>query len=152
MYGGIKVVPFEPWHLNWISFTPIAIGALSNCDINLEQQGKYLAQAGRAYTWMAKGRIISCAGMTPLWKGVADFWSYFGVDTFSGNRRVVLRAFRVYLEEFHTEYRLHRLQAVIKADFPEGIKFAKFYGFENEGLLKNYGPDREDFYRFAKCW
>ena len=151
-YGGIKVVPFEPWHLEWIRFTHIAMGAISNCDISLEQQGRHLALSGRSYTWLAKGSIIGCAGMTPLWRGVADFWSYFGVDTFSGNKRLTLRALRIYLEEFHTEYGLHRLQAVVKADFPEGVRFAEFFGFQNEGIMKNYGPGGEDFYRYSKFW
>jgi len=33
-----------------------------------------------------------------------------------------------------------------------GLRFAKFLGFTNEGLMKHYGPDGSDYYRMAKIY
>ena len=43
-----------------------------------------------------------------------------------------------------------RFQTSVKADCDVAIRFAKFLGLEEEGLMKNYGPDGADFYRFAR--
>jgi len=43
-----------------------------------------------------------------------------------------------------------RLQTSVKADCDVAIRFAKFLGLKEEGLMKNYGPDGSDFYRFAR--
>ena len=33
-----------------------------------------------------------------------------------------------------------------------GIRFAEFLGFEIEGLMRGYGPDKSDYYRMAKVY
>jgi hypothetical protein len=45
---------------------------------------------------------------------------------------------------------IKRLQTSVKADFWHGQKFAKWMGFETEGLMKNYGPDGSDYIRYAR--
>ena len=45
---------------------------------------------------------------------------------------------------------IRRLQTSVKADCLVAIKFAKFLGLKEEGLMKSYGPDGSDFYRFAR--
>jgi len=40
----------------------------------------------------------------------------------------------------------------VRADFGIGIRFAKWLGFTNEGLMKNYGFDDTDHYRFARIY
>ena len=43
-----------------------------------------------------------------------------------------------------------RIQAAVRADWPEAQRFAEFLGLENEGLMRKYGPDGSDYFRFAK--
>ncbi len=45
---------------------------------------------------------------------------------------------------------IKRLQTSVKADCEMAIRFAKWLGLNSEGLMKNYGPDGEDFIRFAR--
>ena len=42
------------------------------------------------------------------------------------------------------------IQASIRADFKEGVRFAKWFGMESEGLMKQYGPDGKDYIRLAR--
>ena len=45
---------------------------------------------------------------------------------------------------------IHRLQCVVKADWSEAQKFIEFLGWENEGFMKKYSKDGEDYFRYAK--
>ena len=49
-----------------------------------------------------------------------------------------------------TENELDRIQASVSADVPTAIRFAKWLGFENEGLMRQYGVDGGDYYRMAR--
>ena len=50
------------------------------------------------------------------------------------------------------EQELVRIQAAVRADWPEAQRFAEFLGLENEGLMRKYGPDGSDYFRFAKVF
>ena len=45
---------------------------------------------------------------------------------------------------------IKRLQTSVKADCDVAVRFAKWMGLKEEGLMKSYGPDGSDFIRFAK--
>ena len=45
---------------------------------------------------------------------------------------------------------LWRIQASVHTTDEQSIKFAEWMGFENEGLMKKFGPDGADYYRFAR--
>jgi len=40
----------------------------------------------------------------------------------------------------------------VRKDFDKGIRFAKWLGLENEGLMKHYGFDGSDQYRYARIF
>ena len=149
--GGIKIVKFEAWHLEWIDYTVMARSSIENYVPDREEHGKVLETLGTSYTGLRKGQVIACGGIIAGFKGVGDLWLYLGKETFA-QKRVALRVFKYFLEQIHSDYDLHRLQAVVKSDFVEGHRFAKFFGFESEGEMKQYSPDKENFYRYAKCW
>ena len=44
---------------------------------------------------------------------------------------------------------LKSLQAIVRSDFKDAHKLAKFLGFESEGLMRKYGPDGSDYERYA---
>ena len=45
---------------------------------------------------------------------------------------------------------LKRVQASVHAEDHQAVRFARWMGFENEGLMKKYGPDGSDYYRMAR--
>ena len=51
-----------------------------------------------------------------------------------------------------TKYNIKRVQTAVRKDFDKGIKFAKWLGLENEGLMKHYGFDGSDQYRYARIF
>jgi len=44
---------------------------------------------------------------------------------------------------------LHRVQASINELDPEAIRFAKWLGFKDEGMMPKYGPDGSNYYRMS---
>ena len=44
---------------------------------------------------------------------------------------------------------LWRVQANVRADWPLAIRFARFIGMEREGLMKKFGPEQADYFRYA---
>ena len=40
----------------------------------------------------------------------------------------------------------------IRKDFKQGLRFAEWLGLENEGLMKSYGFDGSDQYRYARIF
>jgi hypothetical protein len=46
--------------------------------------------------------------------------------------------------------KLRRVEITVKHDFEQGKKWAESLGFEQEGLLRKYGPNGEDYFMYAR--
>lgn len=145
----MKVVSFEGWHLEWIDFNSDAFQFTMQLPMALIDHGKVLASVGTSYSGLRGGKIVACAGVIPLWNGVADLWMYLGKDTFR-KKKQACEIIGYFMEKCIEEYDLHRLQATVKSDYREGRRFAKFFGFKEEGEMIGYGPDKQNFIRVAK--
>ena len=103
---------------------------------------------GRGLALMDGSEIVAVTGLAPLWDGVAEAW-------FLPTREVKnkkLRTIRLVRKEFDAaikRLKLRRVQAIVRSDFTDAHKLAKFLGFESEGLMHKYGPDGSDYERYA---
>jgi RimJ/RimL family protein N-acetyltransferase len=147
--GGIKIVKFEPWHLEWIDFNEDAKRAVEYLLKEHPNHGVLLSSSSNAFTAMYKGKVLGSAGLIPWWQGMCELWMYLGVDAFD-NRRGALKLVSWAMEHVIETMELNRIQATVKTDYVQGHRFAKFFGFVNEGEMKNYGPNKESFTRYAK--
>jgi RimJ/RimL family protein N-acetyltransferase len=114
-----------------------------------EQDAKAIERWSQSWTGIQDGQIVGCGGFTPLWDGVADIWMYLAPDAFK-RKKLALKLMKHILNDIMNKKKYHRIQAVVLKDFKQGIRFAEFFGFKNEGLMKQYSMDKEDFYRFAR--
>jgi len=64
----------------------------------------------------------------------------------------VARKIKKNFDNIATAYKFKRVQTAIRSDFGIGIRFAKWLGLTNEGLMRNYGFDGSDHYRFARIY
>jgi RimJ/RimL family protein N-acetyltransferase len=62
----------------------------------------------------------------------------------------VVKAIRARFDDIIEANNIHRVQAACRADWPEAVRFAEFLGFENEGLMRSYGVDGRDYFRYAR--
>ena len=99
--------------------------------INIEGNAKNLEQDHLAFTGIVNNKPIFAAGMKMIWGQVAEGWVIASSEMWN--------------------YPLAVAKA-IKKDFEQGQRFAEWLGLENEGLMKKFGFDGTDQYRYARIF
>ena len=130
--------------MNIVTFESNHVAALGG---NVERYAG-LAEKGIAYTAM-NGKPVFCGGAVTIWPGVAEVWFFAGPDLKS-HAVSGIKAARAMIADGWERLNLHRLQATVKASDEVAVNFAQHFGFEYEGLLKQYNPAKEDFIMFAR--
>ena len=125
--------------------------ALMDKDAEFDGETMNLEQPGLAFTCMINNEPIASAGMKLLWDGVAEGW-VLATSKVWNHPLVIARAIKKNFARLAMEHKIHRVQTAVRAEFGIGIKFAKWLGLENEGLMKRYGFDGSDHYRFARLF
>lgn len=106
----------------------------------------YSHTEGPAYTWIKDDKIIGSGGIQRLWDGVGEAWLIIGDralehPVLTGLKSI--RMFKAMVEGFH------RIQAHVLDGFEKGVQFATAVGFEHESLMRQYGPNKEDYHRYV---
>jgi len=102
-------------------------------------------------SWSAEvdGRIVASAGLVPLWKGVAEAWMISSDDV--GRHQIkVARQIRTMFDDVMWQRGIYRAQANIHHKFEKAIRLAEWLGFEREGLMRRFGVEGADYFRYAK--
>jgi RimJ/RimL family protein N-acetyltransferase len=110
-----------------------------------------LEQEHLAFTGLINDKVIAAAGMKRIWGNVAEGWFIAKNDVWN-YPITIAKAVKQNIDYLATSNNIKRLQTAVRADFGIGIRFAKWLGFTNEGLMKNYGFDDTDHYRFARIF
>ena len=101
------------------------------------------------FTARKDGKIVMMGGAHVMWQGVGEGWlimSKYGYDI----PKTVARYADEFFDVIMHEAQVQRVQASVHAEDSQAVKFARWLGFENEGLMKKYGPDGSDYYRMAR--
>lgn len=124
---------------------------LMDKDARFEGEARELEQPGLAYTCMINNEPITCAGMKIIWDGVAEGWVLASAKVWQ-HPLLIARAIKKNFARLAKEHNIKRVQTAVRADYATGLKFAKWLGLENEGLMKHYGFDGSDHYRYARIF
>ena len=102
-------------------------------------------------SWSAEvdGKIVASAGLIPLWAGVAEAWMIAGNEVDRHTIKVG-RQIRTMLDDVMWHRSIYRAQANIHCRFERAIRLAEWLGFENEGLMRRFGVEGADYFRYAK--
>ena len=114
-----------------------------NLDPCTTQWAELKETRGPAVTAVEENRIIGCSGIEICWPGFAEIWCIFVEDIEKYGLKVALRI-KPLVKKWIKENNLVRLQAPLRADFPEGIRMAEWVGFKYEATLQKYHPDGVD--------
>lgn len=137
-----KVVPFRAHHYEWLAASnPTADGGvfLPSAEVcaQLEQQN--------SWTGVVDGDPIVCAGTYRHWRGRHGAWAYLGKNT-APHMLWITRAVIANLAEVEG-----RIELTVRADFPQGQRWARALGFRVESpLLEKFGPQGEDHIGFVR--
>jgi RimJ/RimL family protein N-acetyltransferase len=110
-----------------------------------------LEQEHLAFTGLINDKVIAAAGMKRIWGNVAEGW-FIGKKEVWNYPITIAKAVKQNIDYLATSNNIKRLQTAVRTDFGIGIRFAKWLGFTNEGLMKSYGFDGTDHYRMARIY
>ena len=119
--------------------------------INIEGNAKNLEQDDLAFTGLVNNKPIFAAGMKMIWGQVAEGWVIATQDVWDYPLSVA-KAIRKDFARVAKENNIVRVQTAIRKDFEQGQRFAEWLGLENEGLMRKFGFDGTDQYRYARIF
>jgi len=103
---------------------------------------------GYAYTMLHGEEVIACIGVTFITSGVAEIWAITGKLVDKYPKDFHKRCQEIISEAFE-KAELHRLQCTAEVDYDRTIKWLERLGFEREGTLRSYTPDKKDMYIYS---
>jgi len=124
---------------------------LMDIDAKFDGEAMELEEQGLAYTCLINEEPVASAGMKIIWDGVAEGWVLASSKVWQ-HPLVIARAIKKNFARLAKENNIHRVQTAVRAEFTMGLKFAKWLGLEEEGLMKKYGFDGSDHYRYARLF
>ena len=113
---------------------------------NPEVIAKQLFQ-GKAFTGICEKGIICCAGVLPVWKGVAEAWCV-GSPLIESFRFSFPKEVKHKLGQIIEYYKLDRLQTIVDKEFTVSQKWLERMGFSYEGEMPKYIAGRT-YLRYA---
>lgn len=140
----IKIRQLQDGDIEYVRANPLEDAIKSYPDMPIDPK--------TSYTALWDGKIVGVGGISMLWKGVGELWLILTKDS---NREgahglVAFDAIRKKIDEIIEENDIVRAQATARLDNPKAIDMLVWLGFENEGRLRKYTPDRCDVFRFAR--
>ena len=150
MTDNYRIVPYKTQHGDEM----IEFGLndkLMDIDASFKENRIDFAMAGLAFTLLDNNVPICSGGIIPTWMGNAQGWVLSSKRIFR-NKIKAARLIKERTDLLCANNKIWRLQTAVKADFKIGIRFAEFLGFNKEGLMVGYGPDKTDYYLMARIY
>jgi len=144
----VVIVPFENKHADQILEQGLNSEAL---ELKPEHRkyAYFLKEVGMSFTGFVNNKPIAAGGVFHLWDGVAEGWVLATKDIYK-YPVFCAKHIKQRTEIILQANKIKRLQTSVKANCDVALRFAKWLGLKEEGLMKNYGPDGSDFIRFAR--
>lgn len=104
---------------------------------------------GPSYTLLDGDIPIISGGVAIMWQGVGDSWMLVSKHI----RRYPLSVYKnvsSIMESIIERHKLHRIQTVIKEDDSTAIIWIERLGYTREGVLRQFGPDRQNYFIYGR--
>ena len=148
----MNIIPFKESHLAILekNIRNKKMYMLTNDTGEISKDWSWLCKnKGHSHTVMQDGEIVNVTGCIIAWKGVADVY-LIGSDKIEEHKIFVARSVMTALYMVEQAFKLHRVQATVKEDYTSARKWMEWMGFKNEGILKNFSPERENYVMYAR--
>ena len=146
----LKLIPFEAMHAQ-----VLVHGLMNNNILKLAEKHRHLLNdlevKNKSFTAITDEGIVCSGGIVPVWEGVYEGW-VMGSQLINKYKLSSARLIKWGLDKVIIENKMNRLQTAVLKDYAVGHQFAKWLGLENEGLMKQYGVDKKDYYRYARIF
>jgi len=92
--------------------------------------------------------VVAIGGVSILWEGVGEGWFIIGnIGKLFPTR--LARLVKNMITKLIEENKLFRLQASVCKNDKKAVRFIRWLKFEEEGIMKKFGPDGVDYFRYA---
>lgn len=142
-----KSTPFRIEHVDLMDLRPEEISGSSLADAK-KRISELALQSTQALTYTYDGRVIAAMGFILLWDGVIQGWVVPTLHVYTvpvGFAKTVKR----YVEAVAETFKCHRFQTGSYVD-PMHKRWMEFLGFESEGVMKQFTPDKRDYENYAR--
>ena len=146
----LYIVPYTAEHGRFILSCQMN-HKLMDKDAQFDGDAMNLVQEHLAFTGLVNNKPIFAAGMKMIWGQVAEGWVIATSDMWKYPLGVA-RAIKKDFARVAKENNIVRVQTAIRKDFKQGQRFAEWLGLENEGLMRKFGFDGTDQYRYARIF
>lgn len=143
----MRLIEYHPDHLRDLMAGDLNDGAPENIGYMVDF-AEQLHQPGWSFSIIHNGQLVLCCGVVDMWPGVGEGW-FIASSYLHECKFPLIRIARKKMREVIETNDLWRLQCVVKTGWPAALRFAQHMGFEEEGIMKQYGPERGDYYRMA---
>ena len=110
-----------------------------------------LQTVGPAITVYYQGQIAACWGFAQLVPGVYEAWC-LGSELFNQYPVATTRTAKFVIEQGAKYLAAHRIQVTVLANNKVANNWASVLLFNKEGLLKQFGHDKQDYVMYAKYY
>ena len=150
MDNTLHIVPYTKEHGQFILSCQMN-HKLMDEDAKYEGDSMNLVEENLAFTGIVNNKPIFAAGMKMIWGQVAEGW-VIATNEMWKYPIGVAKAIKKDFANVARQHNIQRVQTAVRVDFDKGLRFAKWLGLENEGLMKCYGFDGSDQYRYARIF
>lgn len=141
----VTIIPFQANHLAALNLQPAQAYMLPY--IERADYTVALESSGPAYSALADGRIIACAGVAEIWPGRGAAWALLansGPCHFGTVHRAVCR--------FLDGCGIRRVEAYVDPEFDAARRWMRLLGFrlETPDPMRAFGDDGRDMLLYAR--
>lgn len=104
-----------------------------------------------AWTVNSGSVVLAIFGASIRWPGVAELWGLTS-DDMGRLGPSLTKGLRKYLEDGARSLNIHRVSFTVKADYEQGLRWARVLGFTQEAVLRQYGIDKSDYVLMARLF
>ena len=143
-----QIIPYHPNHYYSIELKGYELDYIRTIP-NYDQYINENATPGLTWTVIIRGKVVAIFGLRFQWDRVAELWMLPGVGI-ENDPISVTRGARKILDNVIQEYDIMRLQIAVRVQNVTAYKFAKALYFEQEALMRCYGPELADYYLMSR--
>jgi len=126
--------------------------AVFDSDTDLVELTSNTLPLATAYTLRGPSGKIGCViGYNFYWGGVVNVWAITTkhIEEFP---IAFSRTVKYLVDGDAKRFGIHRAEMQVKVGFPKALSWAKFLGFQEEGLLRQFNADKTDSILLGRVW
>ena len=145
-----KLVPFHYTHLKFMQYREADQKLFASFNDYAERIKSFPIE-GLSFSGITNKKIVCSFGLQPIWEGVYEAWLIPSLEITKYKFKFHKASLR-YFNYIAKKLNIHRLQINVSRYNYLAYKWALACYFLEEGILKEYGPDKSDYFIMARLF